>query len=373
MTRALLAALLLCASVELAACPLCMGYRPSVAQQLALLENAVLAEPAAGGRSYRVVATIKGEPPASRAIEAAAVQLDAATPAGTKPLLLARGERWPMWMSFGAIGVEHASWLRGIVAGKSAAETDPDEWRARVALALPYLESGEPLVAEIAYGELAAVPYASLLSLKPRLSGSKVRQWLADPKLAARQPLYLLLLGLAGNAQDAAAFERRLDALLQAGDATNVGSLIAADLQLRGPSRMAWVEERYLIDRKRSSREVEAALLALSVQGGANAVIPRERVIASYRLFMKAHPDIAGYVAQDFAAWGYWDAVPDYVALLKNGVRQQYPSQIAIVAYLRQSPAGKAGDIDLPRSEGVSPVPWTNAYGKPNANPMLPQ
>jgi ABC-type uncharacterized transport system substrate-binding protein len=38
-----------------------------------------------------------------------------------------------------------------------------DEWRARVALMLPYLEHREPLVAEIAYGELAAAPYAALL------------------------------------------------------------------------------------------------------------------------------------------------------------------------------------------------------------------
>lgn len=373
MTRALFAALLLCASAELAACPLCMGYRPSTAQQLALLSQAVLAQPAADGRSYRVVATIKGEPPRGGTVEAAAVQLDAATPASTKPLLLARGERWPMWMNFGAIRVEHAALLRQIVAGPPAADMTAEQWRARVALMLPYLESPEPLVAEIAYGELAAAPYAALVAVGPRLSASRIRQWLADPKLAARQPLYLLLLGLAGNAQDAVAIERRLDALLRAGDATNTGSLIAADLQLRGPARVAWVDERYLTDGKRSSREVEAALLALSVHGGANGAIPRDRVIASYRLFMTAHPDIAGYVAQDFATWGYWDAVPDYVALLKGGVKQQYPSQIAIVAYLRQSPAGKAGGIDLPKSDGLSMQPWKDALGKPSANPMLPQ
>jgi hypothetical protein len=44
-----------------------------------------------------------------------------------------------------------------------------DEWRDRVALMFPYLEHHEPLVAEIAYGELAAAPYAALLAAKPRL------------------------------------------------------------------------------------------------------------------------------------------------------------------------------------------------------------
>jgi hypothetical protein len=69
-----------------------------------------------------------------------------------------------------------------------------DEWRARVALMLPYLEHREPLVAEIAYGELAAAPYAALLAAKPRLAAPAIRRWLADPKLTARQPLYLLLI-----------------------------------------------------------------------------------------------------------------------------------------------------------------------------------
>jgi hypothetical protein len=89
--------------------------------------------------------------------------------------------------------------------------------------------------------------------------------------------------------------------------------------------------------------EIEAALLALSVQGNANNVIPRGRVIRSYRMFMKEHKEIAGFVAQDLAAWQYWDAVPEYVALMQSGLRQQYASRVAIVAYLKQSPGGAAG------------------------------
>jgi hypothetical protein len=373
MMRWLVAALFLCASVDIAACPLCMGYRPSTAQQLAVLQQAVLAQPATDGRGYRVVATIKGEPPSSGMIEATAVQADGGAPASGKPLLLARDDKWPIWLSFGAIGAEHAGWLRQIVAGKSATEMSAEEWRARVALMLPYLENREPLVAEIAYGELAAAPYAALSATKSQLATARVRQWLADPKLAARQPMYLLLLGLGGNAQDAAVVERRLDEAWRAGDAMNLGSLIAADLQLRGPVRVAWVDERYLNDSTRSSREVEAALLALSVHGNANTTVPRERVIKSYRMFMTAHKDIAGYVAQDFAAWRYWDAVPDYVALLKAGVKQQYPSQIAIIAYLRQSPAGKAGSIDLPLSEGLPLQQSTGMVPKAGSIPVLPQ
>jgi hypothetical protein len=68
-------------------------------------------------------------------------------------------------------------------------------------------------------------------------------------------------------------------------------------------------------------------------------------VIQSYRLFMKERPEIAGFVARDFAAWQYWDAVPDYIALMKSDVRQQFPSKLAILAYLQQSPSVEAREL----------------------------
>ena len=130
-------------------------------------------------------------------------------------------------------------------------------------------------------------------------------------------------------------------------DATNLASMIAADLQLRGPSRMAWVDAKYMGDRLRSTRELEGALLALSVLGNANGAIPRERVIQSYRLFMQEHRELAGFVAGDLAAWQYWGAVPVYLALIKSNVRQNFASRVAISAYLRQSPIGSLIKSDV--------------------------
>jgi hypothetical protein len=349
--------LLAFAGLDAVACPLCMGaYQSSAGQMLVDMRRAVLAAPTADGSGYRVVEVFKGERPAGGIIAADALHLKATTTENAT-LLLVSNDGWPMWVSIGAVSAQYADLLRKVAAGKRSTDRNADDWRMRVTLLLPYLEDREPLVAEIAYGEFAAAPYAALLTVKPRLSAPAIRGWLADPKLAVRQPLYLLLLGIAGDARDAAQIERRLDAAWQAGDAAYVGSLIAADLQLRGPGRLSWVDERYLLDPKRSTREIEAALLALSVQGNANATIARERVIESYRKFMDVHPDIAGYVAQDFAAWRYWDAVPEYVALMKSNVRQQYPSRLAIVAYLRQSPDARNLGLELPSTEARASAP----------------
>jgi hypothetical protein len=282
-----------------------------------------------------------------------------AAQAKNEALLLVREDPLPGWVVLGAIGIDQAGWLRKLAVGKHTEEFSVQEWRDRVALVVPRLQNPQPLVAKIAYGDLAAAPYAALRTAKPQLDARALRAWLADPALAARQRLYLLLLGVAGNAQDAAALEQRLDTAWKSGDATNLASMLTADLELRGAARMTWVEDSYLRDRARSAPEIEAALLALSVQGHANGVIPRERVIQAYRVYMKAHPENAGNVAPDLAAWHYWDAVPEYQALMKSGVRQQYPSMLAMQAYLQQSldaqasgaPAGAA------RSRVPAPVP----------------
>ena len=348
-TRHLLAAALLLHGVSAWACPLCLGWgKPSTAQRLVATPQAVLAVPTADAGQFRVTQVIKGERTADGMVEGGypsngPVPGDA-TATDARPLLLVRDDPLPTWVILGAIDAARADWLRALATGKPAADMSLDEWRARVALVVPHLNDPEPLAAELASAELAVAPYAALRTAKPHLDVAALRRCLADPELAARQPLCLLLLGIAGNAQDAAALDERLQVAWQSGDAANLSSMLAADLELSGAARVAWVESNYLADPKRSTPEIKAALLALSVHGNANDAISRELVIQSYRVFIKAHPEIAGDVAPDLAAWQYWDTVPDYLALMRAGVRQQYPSRLAMLAYLQQSPnAGALG------------------------------
>lgn len=329
------------------ACPLCMGGgQPSTAQRLVSAPQSVLAVPTEDASRFRVIQAIKGELPADGTVEGGYPRFGppsaGAAPTDAKPLLLVSDDPLPTWVILGAIDTAQAGWLRTLAAGKQSADMSPEEWRARVALVVPHLHDPDPLAVDLAYGVLAAAPYAALRTAKPHLDAAAFRQWLADPQLAVRQPLCLLLLGISGNNQDATDLEQHLQAAWESGDTANLGCMLAADLELRGAERLSWVELNYLADPKRSPLEIKAVLLALSVHGNANGAIARERVIQSYRVFMKAHPQIAGYVAPDLAAWQYWDAVPDYLALLKSGVRQQYPAQLAILVYLQKSPNAKA-------------------------------
>ncbi|MBL8419475.1 MAG: hypothetical protein JNK92_02460 [Dechloromonas sp.] len=344
--RAFLAALMLGASAVAAACPICLGAgQHTVAQYLSAAQQAVLAAPTGDAGRFRVIEVLHGDRPSSPTVaggyprKASAV---ATAPRKNEALLLVREDPFPDWIALGAIGIDQAPWLRKLAVGKHSEEIGAQEWRDRVALVVPRLESPQPLVARIAYGELSAAPYAAMRSAKPLLDARKVRVWLADPNLTARSRLYLLLIGIAGTVEhDAVVIEQRLEVAWQSGDAANLASLLTADLELRGARRVAWIEEKYLRDRARSAQEIEAALLALSVQGNAHGVIPRERVIQAYRGYMKAHPDNAGAVAADLADWGYWDAVPEYQALMNSSVRQRPASLLAIKAYLQKSSVAK--------------------------------
>ena len=332
--RALVAApALLLASALASACPLCIGTAArSSAQDLEELSRAVLAVPE--GRRFRVVATIKGERSDTLLDE---VVVREPPPAG-QALLLVRDDSWPMWVSLGPIAARHAPLLRAFASGRPA-ETDRAAWQRRLELALPQLESREALLAEIAYAQCAAAPYAAMRAARARLDAQALRAWVNEPALAARQSLYILLLGFAGDSRDAGMIEAQLGNPWRTRHAAaNLSSLIAADLELRGAAQVAWVEERFLREPSRSTAEVQAALLALSVQARSDGPIPRQRVIEAYRVFMRAHEDMAGFVAPDLAAWGYWDATPAFATILASNVRQHDDSRAAIVAYLKRSP-----------------------------------
>lgn len=347
--RTFVAAAVLLLATSVVACPLCVGTAGrSSAQDFDDLSRVVLAAPQANG--YRVVDVIKGMQP--EPVLKDVVVREPATPG--KALLLVRDDAWPMWVSLGSLSVRQVRTLR-VLAEPHPAESDLTAWRRRLEVALPHLESREALMAELAYAECATTPYAALRSAAARLDAASLRRWANDPALSARMPLYVLLLGVAGGQQDATIIEAKLEAALDVHDASHMASLLAADLEVRGPSRMAWVEERILRDPTRTTVELQAALLALAVQANSGGAITRDRVIAAYRIFMRERRDMAGLVAPDLAAWQYWDATPEFAALLAGNVRQQYASREAIVAYLRQSPLGEGAMSAAPEGPRRAP------------------
>jgi hypothetical protein len=337
-------------------CPLCYEaarQMVTIGQQLDMADQVVLATPLDGANLFRIVAVVKGKNAVGDIITDPVMGLDAAAPANSDPCLLVRDPLAAQWTGLGIIRVEYADWLRqlaatALVKGDRPRPIWPSNmqtsftlsdagWRQRVALVLPYLENPDPLAARIAWGELARGPYAIMDIARSRIDAAAVESWLDDPKLAPRHAAYTLLLGFVGGPADAARLEQKIEAAWSSHIAANLAAMIGADIELRGPSRVGWVETMYFADRSRTMPEIEAALLALNVHGNANRTVSRERVIQAYRAFIRERPPMAGFVAPQLADWDYWDATTEYAALLKSNAIKDPASEFAVVNYLQRA------------------------------------
>ena len=339
------------------ACPLCYeAARQMMTEGVRLdsADRAVLAKRDVGDGSLRVVAVVKGEAAIGEKVAEPVADYSDATSA-QEPSLLIASQSAPQWTSLGAAPLAYADWLRLVVATREIAGDRPrrpwplttatadvlsyEGWRQRVELVLPYLENPNPLAARLAWGELARAPYRAMDVARSQIDAAKVAAWIDDPKLAPRRAAYLMLLGFVGGPEDARRLDARLETALAAHDAKDLAALIAADLELGGPSHLEWIEARIFADRSRTMPEIEAALLALNVLGDANGSVPRARVIEAYRDFIRRRPAMAGFVAPQLAEWNYWDAAADYSALAKANATMDPASQMAIRLYLTRAAA----------------------------------
>lgn len=348
-------------STTAAACPLCYEAARQMMTEgvkLDLADRAVLAEREAGAGALRVVAVINGGAVVGELVAEPVAEYSDLT-AAQEPSLLIASQSSPQWTSLGAVPLAYADWLRRIVATREIAGDRPKRqwpltmatadvlsyggWRQRVKLVLPYLEDPNPFAARLAWGELARAPYRAMDVARSQIDAAKVAGWIDDPKLASRRAAYLMLLGFVGGPEEARRLDARLETALAAHDAKDLAALIAADLELGGPSHVDWIEARIFADRSRTMPEIEAALLALNVLGDANGSVPRARVIEAYRGFIRQRPAMAGFVAPQLADWNYWDAAPDYSALVTANATMDPASQMAIGLYLGR--AAKAGIV----------------------------
>ena len=324
------------------ACTICApaDAQNTVVQRLFAADAVVLAS-AQGGGAWRTLEVIKGEPPQGT------ITLDELAPGpagGGAPAtgLLTYSAGSQSWRVLGSLSLARADWARRLLAMGRAADTPADAWPQRLAFFAPDFESDEALVAQAAYEEVAVAPYAVMRTLRPALDAGKLTQWLAAPELAARRPLYTLLLGVAGDGAAAVALQARL---LDAAPALSLGehsALFAAYLELRASAGLDWVEHRFLRDAARPAPDLQAALLALSVHGNDGVRLSRERVVQAYAAFIRHNPARAGLVASDLGNWERWEFADDFATILKSGVPQAFASRYSMVFYLMRSPTPAA-------------------------------
>ena len=317
------------------ACPICSGNLPTLTllQHLINSDRAVIAR-SLGGRDFEVIEPIKPLP-AQPAVGARAAATDKP---GSKlrDLRFIPGEDIPRasggsylllrqalgggWMNAGPVPAGAANDLRRLVGAKRSSDMTLADWRSRVVMLAPMLEHPVPVLATTASAEIARAPYDAMRSTRGHVRPSDLRVWLADPGRATRRPLYWLLYGINAGPGEAREIAGRVDRLAAKGGLEDLASLLAADLEAGGAARRAVLRRIYLEQSTRSIPELQEAILAFTVHADAGDAALRRETAETFGRLVRKHRALGGLVAADLARWQYWDAVPDYIVLLRSRV-----------------------------------------------------
>jgi hypothetical protein len=317
------------------ACPICSGNLPTLTllQHLINSDRAVIAR-SLGGRDFEVIEPIKPLP----ALPAVGARAAAADKPGSKlrDLRFIPGEDIPRasggsylllrqalgggWMNAGPVPAGAANDVRRLVGAKRSSDMTLADWRSRVVMLAPMLEHPVQVLAITTYAEIARAPYDAMRSTRGHVRPSDLRVWLADPGRATRRPLYWLLYGINAGPGEAREIAGRVDRLAAKGGLEDLASLLAADLEAGGAARRAVLRRTYLEQSKRSIPELQEAILAFTVHADAGDAALRRETAETFGRLVRKHRALGGLVAADLARWQYWDAVPDYIALLRSRV-----------------------------------------------------
>jgi hypothetical protein len=204
-----------------------------------------------------------------------------------------------------------------------------------------YLEDPDEMLARDAYDEFARAPYEQVIALKEHMRRDQLVAWIKDQDVpAGRRRLYLTMLGVCGDQNDA----DMLEGMLRAEDRkmkSGLDALIACYLTLRKEQGLPLIEELFIKNQKCEYADTYSAIMALRFHGQETDVIPRKRVIQSLH-HMLDRPDLADLVIVDLARWEDWSVMERLVDLYKKADEKSAWVRVPVVRYLLVCPLPEA-------------------------------
>lgn len=328
------------------ACAICApsSAEQTLTQRLFKSEAVAIARVLPQAGAFELLASVRGGTDKGTRLAGVALAPGLAPPPVSSTVLVAY--TGGVWTVHGAMPLERAPWVDKLIALRRPADASPTaadaNWPARFAFFLPDLEYPVALVAQSAYDELSSAPYGAMRAASSAFRAQALGAWLEQADLAARHPLYALMLGFVAQQAQVQAFEQGLLKTSARTPLPAVSAWMAAVIEARGSAGMAWVQTHYLQNAQRTDAEVQAALLAMRVHAGAGGRLSREAAVVEARRFIAANPKRAGFVASDLGDWEAWDFATDFERLLDTDQAQVFASRYAMVLYLLRSPRPEA-------------------------------
>jgi hypothetical protein len=276
------------------------------------------------------------------------------------------------------VGVEppQMTWSTPLrISGRAAAylrtlEGLPAEGAMRLRFFLSHLQDEDEMLARDAYDEFARSPYSVIKDLRPYLDRGQIVKWLTDPEVPVhRRRLYLVLLSVCGESQDALMLERMMrseDRRSRAG----LDAMIGCYLTLTGEAGMPLVEELFLKNHEAEYADTYAAILALQFHGTETELISRSRILEGLRAILD-RPPLADLVIPVLARWEDWSQMERLVRLFKEADEKSSWVRVPVVNYLQACPKPEARKY-LQELEKIDPDAVKRAQASLPFGPVVP-
>jgi|688.fasta_scaffold00309_29 hypothetical protein len=227
---------------------------------------------------------------------------------------------------------------------------------ARLQFFFEHRDSPSTLIREDCFNELGKTSIEDLQWLKPLLDPNKLKESLrSDQHSTDRKRLDWVLLGICGQASDAAIFDELLDRYYKKKQATTeIGTLIRQSIgldaaistyiTLLGEKGLERIEKDFISNPQCDFSDSFSAILALRVQGNDIQKISRTRIAQSLTLVLQRH-DMADLVVPDLARWEQWNYCDTLIQIYQKSEKDDLRLRIPIINYLRVCPHPQAKEM----------------------------
>lgn len=216
-----------------------------------------------------------------------------------------------------------------------------------------FLEHPEPLISADAYSEFGRAPYSEVRRLGSLLNREHLLRLASDPKVSfSRRRLYITLLGICGNADDAEAVRAMIESTEPEFRST-LDAALACYVSLAGERGLEYLEQQFLQKAPFDESLALACIAAIRFHGEEDLRIPRSRLLRSLRLVLD-HPPAADLVLADLARWNDWSQINRVVELFQNTGDDSWHIRVPVARYLLACPLSEA-EVALAQLERQHP------------------
>ncbi len=319
------------------ACPFCDAPEPSLAEQLAQADAAVLvkwvsAEPAnaekqtAGSTTFEVLNIVRQ--PGENYQPGSKIALDRYRPGKSGELFLLLGTKIDGIEWGSPLEVTEASFR--YITESPGKEVPPAR---RLPYFLKYLEYPDELISKDAFSEFAASPYSDIEPIADQFSPEKLKTWIARKETnQTRIGFYGMMLGLCGSKKDAEFLKTEIEKPTET-YRLGLDGMMAGYVLLLGDEGIGLLEQKLQQNTAQFSDTYAAMQTLRFMWQYAQNRVSKDRLRQAMRMLVD-RPEFADLAIKDLARWEDWDVMPKLMEIYESPSHGSSQTKRAVALFL---------------------------------------